>query len=167
MYEAKIILDHQKLITALDEHREKGHTIVFTNGCFDFIHVGHIRCLRGAKDEGDILVVGVNSDESVRKTKKEGRPLIPENERLEVLSALVYVDYLTLFSEPTVDDMLRKVRPHVFAKGTDYTAENVPERDTALSINARIVIVGDPKDHSSSDYIKKIRSSSGNSTAIG
>ena len=161
MNEAKIILDHQKLIAALEEHREKGRTIVFTNGCFDFIHVGHIRCLRGAKDEGDILVVGVNSDESVRKTKKEGRPLMPENERLEILSALVYVDYLTLFSESTVDDMLRKVRPHVFAKGTDYTAENVPERDTALSINARIAIVGDPKNHSSSDYIKKIQISPG------
>jgi len=157
MNEAKIILDHQKLIAILDEHRRQGHTIVFTNGCFDFIHVGHIRCLRGAKKEGDILVVGVNSDESVRETKEEGRPLMPENERLEILSALVYVDYLTLFSEPTVDEILRKIRPHVFAKGTDYTVENVPERGTALSINARIAIVGDPKNHSSSEYIKKIQ----------
>ena len=83
---------------------------------------------------------------------------MPENERLEILSALVYVDYLTLFAEPTVDEILRKIRPHVFAKGTDYTAENVPERETAISLNARIVIVGDPKGHSSSDYIKKIDS---------
>jgi cytidyltransferase-related domain len=157
MNKTKIILDHQELLTVLDEHREEGQKIVFTNGCFDLIHVGHIRCLRGAKKEGDILVVGVNSDESVRKTKKEGRPLMPENERLEILSALVYVDYLTIFSEPTVDEILRKIRPHVFAKGTDYTAENVPERETALSLNARIAIVGDPKGHSSSDYIKKIR----------
>jgi ADP-heptose synthase, bifunctional sugar kinase/adenylyltransferase len=82
---------------------------------------------------------------------------MPENERLEIISALVYVDYLTLFSEPTVDEILRKIRPHVFAKGTDYTAENVPERETALSLNARIAIVGDPKGHSSSDYIKKIQ----------
>jgi len=157
MNKTKIILDHQELLTALDEHRGKGQKIVFTNGCFDFIHVGHIRCLRGAKQEGDILVVGVNSDESVRKTKKEGRPLMPENERLEILSALVYVDYLTLFSESTVDEILKKIRPHVFAKGTDYTAENVPERETALSLNARIAIVGDPKGHSSSDYITKMQ----------
>ena len=115
-----------------------------------------MRCLRGAKQKGDILVVGVNSDESVSKTKKEGRPLMPENERLKILSARVYVDYRTLFSEPTVDEILRKIRPHVFAKGTDYTVKKVPERDTALSINARIAIVGDPKDHSSSEYIKKI-----------
>jgi len=161
MNKTKIILDHQELLTVLDEHRRQGRTIVFTNGCFDLIHVGHIRCLRGAKKEGDILVVGVNSDESVRKTKKEGRPLMPENERLEILSALVCVDYLTLFSEPTVDEILRKIRPHVFAKGTDYTAENVPERDTAVSINARIAIVGDPKDHSSREYIKKIQVSPG------
>ncbi len=122
---------------------------------------GAIRCLRGAKQKGDILVVGVNSDESVRKTKKEGRPLMPENERLEIICSSVYVDYLTLFSEPTVDEILRKIRPHVFAKGTDYTVENVPERDTAISLNARIAIVGDPKGHSSSEYIKKIQVSPG------
>ena len=157
MHEAKIFLDHQKLISALEEHRRNGKTIVFTNGCFDLIHVGHLRCLKGAKEQGDILVVGVNSDASVRGTKKEGRLLMPENERLEILSAFVYIDYLTLFSEPTVDAILKKIRPHVFAKGTDYTVENVPERETALSINARIAIVGDPKNHSSSDYIKKIQ----------
>jgi rfaE bifunctional protein nucleotidyltransferase chain/domain len=157
MNEAKIILDHQKLVEALEVHRKKGQRIVLTNGCFDFIHVGHIRCLRGAKAEGDVLVVGVNSDSSVQKTKGPGRPLIPEEERLEILSAIRWVDYLTLFFEPTVDELLKKIRPQVFAKGTDYTVENVPERNTALSVNARIAIVGDPKGHSSREYIRKIR----------
>jgi rfaE bifunctional protein nucleotidyltransferase chain/domain len=116
-----------------------------------------VRCLRGAKAEGDILLVGVNSDASMRALGKEGRPLMPENERLEILSAMTCIDYLTLFSDPSVDNLLKLVRPHVFAKGTDYTAENVPERDTAISINARIAIVGDPKNHSSTAYLKKIR----------
>jgi len=156
MNEAKILLDHQKLISVINEHKKKGQKIVFTNGCFDLIHVGHIRCLQGAKEEGDILVVGVNSDTSMRAFKKKGRPLMPERERLEILSAITYIDYITLFSEPTVDKLLQSIRPHVFAKGTDYGVEDVPERDTALSIQARIAIVGDPKDHSSTDYLKKI-----------
>jgi len=155
MKEAKILLDHQELLSVINKHKEKGQKIVLTNGCFDLIHVGHIRCLKGAKEEGDILVVGVNSDASVRLLKEKGRPFMPENERLEILSAIVYVDYLTLFSEPTVDNLLRLIRPHVFAKGTDYTVENVPERKTALSVNARIAIVGDPKRHSSTDFFKR------------
>ena len=155
---AKIYLDHQGLMAVLSEHKKRGQKIVLTNGCFDLIHVGHIRCLKGAKAEGDILVVGINSDESVRLNKEQGRPLMPERERLELLSSIVYIDYLTLFHEPTVDELLKKVRPHVFAKGTDYTAGNVPERETALSVNARVAIVGDPKDHSSTEYIKKIQS---------
>lgn len=154
---AKILLDHQELVSVLNEHKRKGETIVLTNGCFDLIHVGHIRCLKGAKEQGDILVVGVNSDASMRLSKKEGGPLMPEKERLEILAAIIYIDYLTLFSEPTVDELLKTICPHVFAKGTDYTVENVPERETALSINARIAIVGDLKGHSSSDYIKNIK----------
>ena len=100
-------------------------------------------------------MVAVNSDASMRSLGKRGRPLMPEKERLEILSAIVYIDYLTLFSDPTVDNLLKAIRPHVFAKGTDYKAENVPERETALSIQARIVIVGDPKERSSTDYFKK------------
>ncbi|MCD6352960.1 MAG: adenylyltransferase/cytidyltransferase family protein [Proteobacteria bacterium] len=156
MHEAKIILDHQKLRSIISEHKKNGRTIVFTNGCFDLIHVGHIRCLKGAKEEGDILVVGVNSDASMKALGKKGRPLMPENERLEILSSIIYIDYLTVFSDPTVDKILKTLEPNVFAKGTDYSVENVPERDTALSIQARIAIVGDPKDHSSTDYLTKI-----------
>jgi len=156
MRETKVVLDHQKLRSIISEHKKNGRTIVFTNGCFDLIHVGHIRCLKGAKEEGDILVVGVNSDASMRALGKKGRPLMPENERLEILSSIIYIDYLTVFSDPTVDKILKTLEPNVFAKGTDYSVENVPERDTALSIQARIAIVGDPKDHSSTDYLTKI-----------
>ena len=157
MDETKVLLDHHELLSVINTHKGKGQKIVLTNGCFDLIHVGHMRCLKGAKEEGDILIVGVNSDASMRALGKQGRPLMPENERLEILSAIIYIDYLTLFSEPTVDNLLQWIRPHVFAKGTDYTEENVPERKTALSINARIAIVGDPKNHSSTAYLKKIQ----------
>ena len=157
MDDAKIVLDHQELLSIINTHKERGQTIVLTNGCFDLIHVGHIRCLKAAKQEGDILLVGVNSDASMRALGKQGRPLMPENERLEILSAITCIDYLTLFSEPTVDTLLKWIRPQVFAKGTDYTEENVPERKTALSISARIAIVGDAKNHSSTAYLKKIR----------
>jgi len=156
MREAKIIADHETLRALLDEHKERGETVVFTNGCFDLLHVGHIRCLKGAKQEGDVLVVAVNSDASMKALKRQGRPLMAEEERLEILAAIRYVDYLTVFSDPTVDELLTMLRPHVFAKGTDYSVETVPERDTARSINARIAIVGDQKDHSSTDYLQKI-----------
>ena len=157
MVETKVLLDRHELLSAINTHKGKGQKIVLTNGCFDLIHVGHMRCLKGAKEEGDILIVGVNSDASMRALGKQGRPLMPENERLEILSAIIYIDYLTLFSEPTVDNLLQWIRPHVYAKGTDYTEENVPERKTALSINARIAIVGDPKNHSSTAYLKEIQ----------
>jgi len=156
MPDEKIVLDHQKLRLIISEHKKNGRTVVFTNGCFDLLHVGHIRCLKGAKEEGDRLVVGVNSDASMMALGKKGRPLMPENERLEILSSIVYVDYLTVFSDSTVDNILKTLEPNVFAKGTDYTVEDVPERDTALAIRARIAIVGDPKDHSSSGYFTKI-----------
>lgn len=156
MDEEKIVLDHQKLCSLINEHRRRGEKIVFTNGCFDLLHVGHIRCLKGAKAEGDVLVVAVNSDASIKALKRDGRPLMPEDERLEILSSIRYVDYLTLFSDPTVDGLLTMFRPHVFAKGTDYSAENVPERETALLIRAKIAIVGDTKDHSSTHYLRKM-----------
>ena len=156
MERTKIVLDHNELAATLAKHKEAGKTVVFTNGCFDLLHVGHIRCLEGAKAEGDILVVGLNSDASVKASKKKGRPLMPESERLELLSALVYIDYLTVFSDPTVDNLLQLLRPQVYAKGTDYNAENLPERETAKAINARMAFVGDPKDHSSTDFLERV-----------
>ena len=157
MEKDKIVLDHNQLASIIESHKKRGKTIVFTNGCFDLLHVGHLRCLKGAKQEGDILVVGLNSDASVKASKKEGRPLMPEDERLELLSAIVYIDYLTVFSDPTVDNLLRRLRPHVYAKGTDYNAENLPERETAKAINARMAFVGDPKDHSTSEFMEKMK----------
>ncbi|HNR14127.1 MAG TPA: adenylyltransferase/cytidyltransferase family protein [Thermodesulfobacteriota bacterium] len=157
MEKAKIVHDHHTLSTIIEQHKQEGKTIVFTNGCFDLLHVGHIRCLAGAKEQGDILVVALNSDTSVNASKRKGRPLMSEDERLEIMSSIIYVDYLTVFSEPTVDTLLRLLRPHVYAKGTDYRAENLPERETAQQIKARLAFVGDPKDHSTSTFIEKIK----------
>ena len=137
--------------------KETGRVVVFANGCFDLLHAGHIRYLEGARAEGDILVVGVNSDNSVRKLKGDDRPLMPESERAEILSALECVDHVIIFSDPTVDRILSELRPDVHAKGTDYTEETVPERETVLAYGGRIAIVGDPKDHSTRDYLKAIR----------
>jgi len=152
----KIVRDHQELAQIVETLKSQRKKIVLTNGCFDIIHVGHIRCLKAAKQEGDILIVAVNSNSSSEKIKEKGYPITPEEERLEILSALECIDYLTLFSEPTVDKLITLLKPHIFAKGTDYTIENVPERDSALSIGAQIAIVGDPKTHSSSELIKTI-----------
>jgi len=152
----KVIKDHKKLLQVIERLKSQGKKIVLTNGCFDLIHVGHIRCLKAAKQKGDILIVAVNSDSSSERIKEKGRPVTPEEERLEILSAIECIDYLTLFSESTVDKLITLLKPDIFAKGTDYTIENVPERDTALSIGAQIAIVGDPKKHSSSELIKTI-----------
>ncbi|MHC4711879.1 MAG: adenylyltransferase/cytidyltransferase family protein [Planctomycetota bacterium] len=137
--------------------RGAGKTVVFTNGCFDILHVGHIRCLEGARSLGDYLFVGVNSDASVRAIKGEGRPVTPEGERLEVLSALDAVGFLFLFDGETADEVILKVRPDIHAKGTDYTEENVPERESVLSYGGRIAIVGDPKSHSTRDILGKLK----------
>jgi rfaE bifunctional protein nucleotidyltransferase chain/domain len=130
---------------------------VMTNGCFDLLHVGHTRYLQGAKALADILLVAVNSDASVRSYKGPSLPINPENERLEVLASLECVDYVFLFSEPTVDDVLLRLKPHYHAKGSDYTEETVPERDTVLSYGGRIAITGDPKGHATRDIIARIR----------
>ena len=135
--------------------RENGHQVVFANGCFDMLHVGHVRYLQGAKDLGGILIVAINSDESVRKIKGEGRPLMPENERAEIVAALACVDFVTIFSDPTVNNLLLTIRPDVQAKGTDYTVDTVPERETVRSYGGRVAIVGDPKDHSTTELIEK------------
>jgi len=137
----------------LAEAKAQKRRVVFGNGCFDLIHVGHIRYLEGAKALGDLLVVGINSDASVRALKGQGRPLQPQNERAEMIASLECVDYLIIFDSSTVAELLLALRPDTHAKGTDYTSESVPERDTVRSYGGHVAIVGDPKDHSSRDLI--------------
>jgi D-glycero-beta-D-manno-heptose 1-phosphate adenylyltransferase len=148
---AEIIRDHNKLFSIIETLKKKGKKIIFANGCFDILHVGHIRYLNDAKKLGDILIVAVNDDKSMRTIKGKGHPFMPEDERMEILAALRCVDYITLFSDKTVDNLLLRLKPHVQAKGTDYTAETVPERETVLSYGGEIAITGDPKSHSSSE----------------
>jgi len=155
----KFIADHGVLSETVNDLKGQGKRIVFANGCFDVLHVGHIRYLYGAKKEGDVLVVAVNSDRSIGALEKREQPIMPDFERVEILEALEMLDYVTLFDEPTVDPLLRRLQPHVHAKGTDYTLETVPERDTVLSYGGEIAIVGDPKNHSSSTIIQKIKDS--------
>ncbi|HOC46213.1 MAG: adenylyltransferase/cytidyltransferase family protein [Syntrophorhabdaceae bacterium] len=131
--------------------------VVFGNGCFDILHVGHVRYLKGAKELGDVLIVAVNDDSSVTGLGKRKEVVTPANERAEIISALDCVDYVILFGEPTVENLLRTLEPHIHAKGTDYTEYNVPERDIVASYGGRIAIVGDPKDHSTRDIIKTIK----------
>lgn len=150
------LLDRTRLVARVAIERQKNSKIVLANGCFDFFHVGHIRYLAGAKALGDCLIVAVNSDEQVRKLKGENRPLINENERAEIISALKLVDYVTIFPEPTVEELIRAIRPDFHAKGTDYTTETVPEREIVRQYGGQTVIVGDPKDHSSTELIRKI-----------
>lgn len=151
------ILSREKLAARLDEHRRQGQRIVFANGCFDILHAGHVRYLAGARAEGDVLVVGVNADSSVRPLKGPGRPVLPEDARALLVASLRDVDYVVIFSEPSVEALLTALRPDVHAKGTDYTAETVPERKTAARLGVRVAIVGDPKDHSTRDLLDKIR----------
>ncbi|HXK62035.1 MAG TPA: adenylyltransferase/cytidyltransferase family protein [Acidobacteriota bacterium] len=139
-----------------EEARKAGRTVVFANGCFDLIHVGHIRYLQAAREMGDILILAVNGDSSVQELKGPGRPLMPELERAEILAALQCVDYLVLFNDQTADRLLREIRPDIHAKGTDYSEETVPERETVLGYGGRIAIVGDAKEHSTRDYLKRI-----------
>lgn len=139
--------------------RAKGKKIVFTNGCFDVLHVGHIRCLREAKSLGDILIVAVNSDRSLVEYKGAENLMFPEEERIEILEAIEYIDYLILFSDKTVDPLLLELKPDIHAKGTDYTIETVPERKTVLSYGGSIAIVGDEKNHSSSKIKNELRQS--------
>jgi D-glycero-beta-D-manno-heptose 1-phosphate adenylyltransferase len=145
----------QKLVL---KAQEKGQRVVFANGCFDLIHVGHIRYLRDAKARGDVLIVAVNSDLSVRRLKGPGRPLQSESERGEILGAMECVDYVIVFDGPTVDRLLLDLKPDIHAKGTDYTRENVPERETVISYGGKVAIVGDTKSHSSRDLIRDILS---------
>ncbi len=136
--------------------REAGATVVLANGCFDLFHVGHVRYLAGAKELGDLLVVGINSDRQTLILKGEGRPYIPENERAEIVAALRFVDFVTIFDEPTVEHLIRTLRPDFHTKGTDYTSDSVPERDVVRECGGKVVIVGDRKDHSTTELIELI-----------
>lgn len=148
------ILDRAQLRERVSQWRQSGERIVLTNGCFDLLHVGHIRYLHGAKELGGKLVVGINSDASVRTIKGEGRPLMPEQERAEIVAALADVDAVVIFGESDVRMLIRELEPDLHAKGTDYTAESVPERDEVTRYGGRVAIVGDPKDHSTTEIIR-------------
>jgi rfaE bifunctional protein nucleotidyltransferase chain/domain len=138
--------------------RKSGARIVLTNGCFDVLHVGHVRYLAGARALGDVLVVGVNSDAQVARLKGPGGPVLPENERAEIIAALESVTYVTIFDEPTVEELLIALKPDVHAKGSDYTEDTVPERAVVRSYGGRVAIVGDRKDHSTSAILARIGS---------
>lgn len=154
--ESKIVT-RERLQELLAEHRRRGKIIVLANGCFDTLHVGHIRYLEGARREGDILVVAVNSDSSVCALKGPGRPVLPETARAALVGALRAVDYVLLFSESNVEALLQELHPDVHAKGTDYTADSVPERATSARLGIRVAIVGDPKDHSTRGFLDAVR----------
>ena len=154
---ASKIISRDLLRQKLAEHKRRGQRIVFANGCFDALHVGHIRYLEGARREGDVLVVGVNADSSVAGLKGPGRPILDEKARALLVAALRCVDYVVLFAEPTVETLLEVLRPDVHAKGTDYTADTVPERAVAARLGIRVAIVGDRKDHSTRELLDSIR----------
>ena len=147
------VLELDELLARVATSRKDGARIVLANGCFDVLHVGHVRYLQGAKAEGDLLVVGVNSDKQVTALKGAGRPLMGERERAEIVAALEPVDLVTIFDEPTVTNLLLTLKPEVHAKGTDYTEDTVPEREVVRGYGGRVAIVGDPKNHSTSQLI--------------
>lgn len=148
------IVNREQLKARVEKWRANGEKITLANGCFDLLHVGHVRYLHAAKQLGGRLVVAINSDDSVRALKGQGRPLMPAEERAEILAALSDVDAVVIFSEPDVRALIRAIRPDVHAKGTDYTVENVPERQTVIECGGRVEIVGDPKDHSATEIIR-------------
>jgi rfaE bifunctional protein nucleotidyltransferase chain/domain len=154
--ESKIVLQ-QKLKSLVVDHKERGQTVVFANGCFDILHVGHVRYLEAARQQGDILIVAVNSDASLRSLKGPGRPVLDENARARLVAALRAVDYVVIFSEPTVASLLRDLLPDVHAKGTDYSTETVPERAIAKDLGIQVAIVGDPKNHSTRALLSSLR----------
>ncbi len=152
----KIILDHGRLARLVARHQRQGRSVALTNGVFDLFHVGHLRSLQGAKRRAGILVVAVNDDRSTRRYKGPGRPLVPAAERMEILAGLSCVDYVTLFSEPTVARLILCLAPDFHAKGTDYTPETDPEREAVAAVGGKTLIVGDAKRHSVTDLIGKV-----------
>lgn len=151
------ILSREGAREVIEEHRRARKKIVFANGIFDLLHVGHVRYLQAARAEGDVLVVGVNSDSSAKHLKGEGRPILTERARAALVAALAAVDYVVIFDELDVKPLLRELQPDVHAKGTDYTAESVPERDLAEMLGIRVAIVGDPKQHSTRELLARLR----------
>jgi D-glycero-beta-D-manno-heptose 1-phosphate adenylyltransferase len=148
------ILDRETLRRRVEEWRRAGESITLANGNFDLLHVGHVRYLRAAKNLGGKLIVAINSDDSVRALKGAGRPVMPEHERAEIVAALNAVDAVVIFPELDVRDLIREIRPDVQAKGTDYTRDSVPERDVVAEYGGRVEIVGDPKEHSTSEILR-------------
>ena len=153
MTNSSLVLQRPDLLARVAARRKQGARVVLANGCFDILHVGHVRYLEGAKAEGDLLVVGINSDNQVAILKGPGRPIMREQERAEIVAALDAVDLVTIFDEPTVTELLLALKPEVHAKGTDYTQETVPEREVVRGYGGRVAIVGDPKNHSTSQLI--------------
>jgi rfaE bifunctional protein nucleotidyltransferase chain/domain len=151
------ILSRRQAADAAETLRRDGRKLVFANGAFDLLHVGHVRYLEAARREGDYLLVGVNSDASVRRLKGDGRPVVPEAERAEIVAALRCVDGVVVFDESSPADLIAELRPAVHAKGTDYTAESVPERSVVEEAGGRVAIVGDPKDHATTELVERLR----------
>jgi rfaE bifunctional protein nucleotidyltransferase chain/domain len=153
------VVSERELADLVGEDRAEGRTVAFANGCFDLLHVGHVRYLAGAAAQADRLIVALNDDKSIKGLKGPGRPILSAADRAEMLAALGSVDYVLTFSDPDVNRLLTVLKPDVHCKGTDYTAETVPERDTVLAYGGRIAIVGDQKDHSTRDLLTRIKSS--------
>ena len=153
---AKFVPERDRLATIVEGLKAAGKRVVFSNGCFNLLHVGHIRCLVEARTLGDVLIVALNSDDSVRALKGADYPLVPAEERAFVLSSLECVDYITVFTEKTCDSLLLTLKPHVHAKGSDYTPENLPESETVRSYGGEIAITGGAKDHSTTDFLKRL-----------
>ena len=153
------VLSREALAARVEALRREGRSIAFANGCFDLLHVGHVRYLEAAAAEADVLVVAINDDRSVRGLKGEGRPILSAAHRAELVAALRASDFVVIFPEPTVAPLLEALRPDVHCKGTDYTVDSVPERDTVRAYGGRIAIVGDPKDHSTRDLLARIAGS--------
>jgi D-glycero-beta-D-manno-heptose 1-phosphate adenylyltransferase len=151
------ILSREGLHDVLDEHRRAGRKVVFANGVFDLLHVGHVRYLQAAREEGDLLVVGLNSDASTRALKGTGRPILTERARASLVASVAAVDYVVIFDELDVNALLREFQPDVHAKGTDYTSDTVPERDLAALLGIRVAIVGDSKNHSTRELLARLR----------
>ncbi len=156
MSTASKILSILRLIEAIAPLRSAGRKVALANGLFDLLHVGHLRYLEGARAEADLLVVAINSDASARGLKGPSRPIVPEGERAELVAGFGCVDFVTFFGEPSVEAVMRALRPDVHCKGTDYTAETVPEREIARELGIRVAIVGDPKDHATRDIVSRI-----------
>jgi rfaE bifunctional protein nucleotidyltransferase chain/domain len=156
---ARVVTDYCALAELLAAERRRGRTVALTNGCFDVLHVGHVRLLEGARGQSDVLVVALNSDASARANKGAGRPCVPLAERMEIIAALAGVDFVTSFDEPTAAALIETLRPDVYVKGTDWTPETIPERDAVAACGGRVAIAGDPKTHASSDLIARLRRS--------